>query len=240
MTTKTPCVLMLFNKTLNAPMPWLRRGHTVIACDIQHPHKFHVTHEHGGTYITTNVPAGSDDLNVILKGFRVALVISFAPCTDMAVSGARHFKSKLAKNPNVFHEALGLAVLASTYGAPYMVENPVSKLATLWRRPNYIFNPCDYAGYCPEGPHPLYPDVLPPQDRYNKKTCLWTSGDFTMPPKKHMDPVDHAFHGHTKLGGKSLRTKNIRSATPRGFAEALCMANEHLLGPHGAYGVTLK
>jgi hypothetical protein len=28
-----------------------------------------------------------------------------------------------------------------------------------------------------------------------------------------------------KLGGKSMRTKNIRSATPRGFARAVYEAN---------------
>jgi len=28
-----------------------------------------------------------------------------------------------------------------------------------------------------------------------------------------------------KLGGKSLKTKNIRSATPRGFAKAVMIAN---------------
>ena len=30
---------------------------------------------------------------------------------------------------------------------------------------------------------------------------------------------------HNKLGGKSLKTKNIRSATPRGFAQAVFEAN---------------
>ena len=30
---------------------------------------------------------------------------------------------------------------------------------------------------------------------------------------------------HKKLGGKSLKTKNIRSATPRGFAKAVFIAN---------------
>jgi len=28
-----------------------------------------------------------------------------------------------------------------------------------------------------------------------------------------------------KLGGKSVKTKNIRSATPRGFAKAVALAN---------------
>ena len=30
---------------------------------------------------------------------------------------------------------------------------------------------------------------------------------------------------YRKLGGKSLKTKNIRSATPRGFAKAVAIAN---------------
>jgi hypothetical protein len=30
---------------------------------------------------------------------------------------------------------------------------------------------------------------------------------------------------HTQLGGKSLKTKNIRSATPRGFSRAVFLAN---------------
>jgi hypothetical protein len=31
---------------------------------------------------------------------------------------------------------------------------------------------------------------------------------------------------HRKLGGKSMKTKNIRSATPRGFARAIFEANQ--------------
>jgi len=41
-----------------------------------------------------------------------------------------------------------------------------------------------------------------------------------MPEKKPVKPVNN-YPGWTKLGGKSLRTKNIRSATPRGFAQAV-------------------
>jgi hypothetical protein len=39
---------------------------------------------------------------------------------------------------------------------------------------------------------------------------------------------------HKKLGGKSMKTKNIRSATPRGFAKAVCWANaQKLATPRG-------
>jgi hypothetical protein len=49
-----------------------------------------------------------------------------------------------------------------------------------------------------------------------------------MPAK---DPVACENYGsstqHRKLGGKSMKTKNIRSATPRGFAEAVYQANHY-------------
>ena len=52
-----------------------------------------------------------------------------------------------------------------------------------------------------------------------------------MPTKVSVDP--EAYHGNgystsmMKLGGKSQRTKDIRSATPRGFASAVCDFNSN-------------
>ena len=46
-----------------------------------------------------------------------------------------------------------------------------------------------------------------------------------MPEKKPVE-VDNGYSDqHKKLGGKSLKTKNIRSATPREFAQAVFEAN---------------
>jgi hypothetical protein len=42
-----------------------------------------------------------------------------------------------------------------------------------------------------------------------------------MPPKLIVNPVGKEFPGHTKLGGKSERTKEIRSVTPEGFSKAV-------------------
>jgi len=222
---------MLFNLTLGGPLPWLKRGHTVIACDTQHPHYYHETRAHGGLYITTNAPAGSAELEAILWAHEVRLCLSFAPCTDLAVSGAAHFEKKKKANPNFQSDAVELATLAPLYCSNYMVENPISVLATLWRKPDYYFDPCEYGGYLPlDDVHPQYPSVLPPKDAYKKRTCLWTGGGFIMPPKDTVEPRGHDFPGFLALCGKSLRTKNIRSATPRGFSEALCIHNEHLLG----------
>ena len=72
----------------------------------------------------------------------------------------------------------------------------------------------------------MYPEHIAPRDAYTKRTCLWTNDKFIMPELK---PVDCETFGnsrqHRKLGGKSAKTKNIRSATPRGFAQAVFECN---------------
>lgn len=73
--------------------------------------------------------------------------------------------------------------------------------------------------------HPKWPDYIAPRDAYPKKTCLWTGGVFVMPATLPVTPEDGHSRQHLKLGGKSMKTKNIRSATPRGFARAVFEAN---------------
>lgn len=66
---------------------------------------------------------------------------------------------------------------------------------------------------------------IAPRDAYPKKTCLWTGNGFNMPYWLPV-PVEEGYsRQHKKLGGKSMCTKNIRSATPRGFALAVFEAN---------------
>ena len=50
-----------------------------------------------------------------------------------------------------------------------------------------------------------------------------------MPEKMPVICVDDYSDQHKKLGGKSLKTKNIRSATPRGFALAVFKENSNNL-----------
>jgi len=168
---------------------------------------------------------------------------AFPPCTDLSSAGARWWKEKEKENPlfQMFarDNAVACQHLADTLDCPYYIENPVGALSRLWRKPNHSFNPCDYGGYLPEDDvHPRYPEYIPSRDAYRKKTCLWSGNRFTMP---EINPVQYEnityerkdptkgrnfspVHGRT--GGKSLKTKNIRSATPRGFAKAVFKANE--------------
>jgi hypothetical protein len=161
----------------------------------------------------------------ILTG-NVKFVAGFPPCTDLAVSGAAHFANKAEKDKHFQAKAALVAeqcrIIGELSGAPWFFENPVSVLASIMGKPNHAFNPFEYGGYLPEDDeHPEWPEYIKPRDAYPKKTCLWSGNEFELPPKKPVD-VDAGYSDqHNKLGGKSLRTKNIRSATPRGFSKAV-------------------
>jgi hypothetical protein len=119
------------------------------------------------------------------------------------------------------------AQLFNELGVPFFIENPVSRLATLWRKPDHCFHPYEYGGYIckSNAEHPTWPEYIAPRDAYPKKTCLWTGNGFTMPYRLPVEPEQGYSKQHRKLGGKSMKTKNIRSATPRGFASAVYYAN---------------
>ena len=144
--------------------------------------------------------------------------------------GLDTFPKKRTENPFFQHEAIELADLVRCVGVafscPWAFENPVSVIATQYRGSDFSFNPCDFGGYLPEGDsHPLYPDVYPGQDAYNKNTCIWAGNGYKQPKPKPVDPLHKDNPGWKKCGGKSARTKNIRSATPRGFAIANFKSN---------------
>lgn len=160
------------------------------------------------------------------------LILAFPPCTDLAVSGAAHFAAKIAKDPEVQNKAVATAKLAAIlgdkYSVPYMIENPVSVLSSKWRKPDYSFHPYQYGGYLDtDDSHPEFPDYIKPRDAYPKKTCLWVGNGFNIPEVKPVEVEAGYSAQHSKLGGKSVKTKLIRSLTPRGFAKAVFLANQH-------------
>jgi len=89
----------------------------------------------------------------------------------------------------------------------WAIENPVGRVPRWLGKPVIYFNPCDYG------------------DPYTKKTCLW--GKFNIPIKTPVEPIRSCKQGSwiQKLGGKSEKTKRLRSITPSGFAKAFFKAN---------------
>lgn len=95
-----------------------------------------------------------------------------------------------------------------------MVENPVSVISSLWRKPDHTFSPSDFTTYERD-------------DNYNKQTMLWTGGGFVMPKPRRdasLGPPDDRIHRAPPNAARA----NFRSATPRGFAQAVYEANGEL------------
>ena len=240
MTDNNKYVISLYDYTGEALIPWAKAGYTCYAFDIQHDAKT-TRKEHfdsGGMIRYVNADLHKQEtFHSLLSVFRNKVVfgMAFPVCTDLAVSGAAHFKRKAKANPKFQWEATRHAVRCSylfeDLEIPYFIENPVSVLSTLWRKPNHSFHPWHYGGYIPEADaqHPKWPDYIAPRDAYPKKTCLWTGNNFRMPIKLPVKPEDGHSRQHLKLGGKSMKTKNIRSATPRGFAKAVWQANDPVI-----------
>jgi hypothetical protein len=235
---KKPCILFLFNSSMYAMDPWLQAGHRCVTVDWNDT-------DHSAHRKPPETLEGLDRLSIDLStgdalgtlqealgalGVTPRLVVSFAPCTDLAVSGAAHFSKKRALNPLFQTKAVSMATLATGLGIPYVIENPVSVLATLWRKPCAYVNPKDFGGYLPEEDiHPEEPNLFPPRDAYNKKTGLWTGNGFILPVPMPVEEKESAFPCHRALGGKSARTKHLRSLTPRGLSMAIYVANKQLL-----------
>ena len=230
-------VISLYDYTGEALKPWAEAGYTCLAFDIQHdPDDDKAEVFKGGGSIQYQHADLHDfsthsDLFFSFSGHKVAFGMAFPVCTDLAVSGAAWFKKKAEANPSFQDEAVSHAVwcaeLFRNLKIPFFIENPVSVLATKWRKPDHTFHPYEYGGYIAkdDARHPRWPDYIADRDAYPKKTCLWTGNGFVMPPKVPVEPESGHSRQHLKLGGKSAKTKNIRSATPRGFAIAVMAAN---------------
>lgn len=228
-------VIFLFNLTPAAYAPWLEAGYDVWTFDAQFP--LGVTQEatqHGDIYKVGGFlqPDSAAWIVDVVGQSDVRFVGSFPPCDDLAVSGARHFAAKLERDPECQTRAVGRAKLAQQLGeyfeCPWFAENPVSVMASLWRKPDHYFHPWEYGGYLTEATaqHPDYPEHIAAWDAYPKTTCLWTGGGFVMPEKFPIVIAKGYSTQYQKLGGKSIKTKNIRSASPRGAMIAIYEANK--------------
>jgi len=173
--------------------------------------------DYSGNWVKPYYEAGYETVQIDLKfGYDVRLikkpdrkvygVLAAPPCTVFAGSGAKW------KALRPISEVLeGLSIVDACFRFIYAVqptfwalENPIGWLKDYIGDPIMYFNPCDYS------------------DPYSKKTCLW--GKFNKPIKTPVEPVEGS-KLHLKYGGRSERTKTVRSLTPSGFAKAFFKAN---------------
>jgi hypothetical protein len=203
-------IVSLFDKSGFAVRPWARAGFTCYCYDTE---RYADRFEHENvTYVQKDIRACIKEI----KDLSPLFLSAFPPCTDLAISGARWFKRKREADPLFQDKAMFWVYLARDIAEDnnsiYYIENPVGVISTLWRKPDYIFQPWQYTGLCKE-------------DNYSKKTCLWASTSFVMPKEainRTLPPPDKRFihmlgsHSRSKLGVQ----------TPKGFSLAVYESNK--------------
>lgn len=200
-------LLSLFDYTGNWARPFAEGGWNVILWDIKHTcnlyDRFMDIEDACADYFYEHI---FDNYGTV-DGILAAL-----PCTDFAISGARWFKEKDAngstqKSIELAYQTLRIIDLCMPDF--WVIEQPVSrvhKLVPELGKPKMYFNPCDFG------------------DPYTKKTALY--GNFNTDLKMNKVPPVEGSKMHLKYGGKSERTKEMRSTTPMGFAQAFYEANK--------------
>lgn len=166
--------------------------------------------EAGYEVIQLDLKHGQDIRTFPHQGKPTHGILCAPPCTAFAVSGAQYWRAKDESGETLQALALVDACLrAVAIYRPHFwaLENPVGRLRRYLGPPRFTFHPCDFG------------------DPWTKKTLLW--GEFNLPERTPVEPIRVCPQGSwiQKLGGKSDRTKELRSITPAGFAQAFFKAN---------------
>lgn len=133
------------------------------------------------------------------------MMIAHPPCTHLAVSGARHFKEKVADG----RQKTALEFVQTLMDAPIekiCVENPVSVISSKIRKPSQIIQPYHFG------------------HAESKKTCLWLKN---LPQLLHTNEVEPVWvvRGGKRYSPTHARTgkgdSKQRSVTFQGIADAM-------------------
>lgn len=161
-------------------------GHEAFSCDLQecsggHP-EWHLQNDifkiinSGGWSMT-------ERLNMV-KLDRWDMMICFPPCTDLAVSGARHFERKIADGSQ--QKSIEFFMGLAESNIPHIaIENPIGIMSKIWRKPDQIIQPWQFG------------------DKAQKSTCLWLKG---LPKLVPTDIVEKGeFFEFTSKNGENKR-----------------------------------
>lgn len=220
-------VVSLCDFSGNWPRPWNEAGHTVVCFDLKHGDDVTDT---SGTAAAIRRALDEVAQGNAYEDYRtpvVDVVLAAPPCTDFTVSGAQYWPAKdadgrTAASLRVVDACCGLIAILSP--RVWALENPVGRLPKLrpgLGKPLVYVQPYRFAH--------LADDVE--GERYTKKTGLWgvfNAAALVALEQENDGPVRVCKQGSwvQKLGGKSERTKELRSMTPQGISLAFYLANK--------------
>ena len=208
-------LLSLFDFTGNWSLPYAEKGWNVIRIDLKNKDD-----DNYSIFCKNILDINTDWMyeNIFDNYETVDGILAAPPCTDFAVSGAKHWEYKDKTQDTLFGKFNRLEhFIELTYQTLriidlcqplfYAIENPVGRIKKL----------------IPELGNPWYFQPYWYGDEYSKKTALF--GKFNKPkPTNVVKPVRYSYGSKTqKYGGKSSATKELRSETPMGFAYAFLL-----------------
>ena len=162
---------------------FIRGGHDAMSCDLL-PTDVEGPHYQG------------DVFDIINNGWD--LMIAHPPCTDLAVSGARHFAAKIADG----RQGRALDFVRRLLDAPVeriALENPISIISSKIRKPDQIIQPWQFG------------------HGETKATCLWLKNLPKLIPTNIVEGREARIH---KMPPSADRWKK-RSETYLGIASAM-------------------
>jgi site-specific DNA-cytosine methylase len=162
---------------------FLKAGHNAMSCDL----------------LPTDVPGPhyQGDVRDVLD-YPWDLMIAHPPCTDLCVSGARHFPAK-QKDGRQQASASFFLSLAKAEIPCIAIENPVCIMSSLWRKPDQVIQPWEFG------------------HGETKATCLWLKGLPNLTPTNIVEGRENRIH---KMAPSPDRWKE-RSKTFQGIADAM-------------------
>ena len=158
-----------------------------------------------------------DMFEVIKREKKFDLMVAFPPCTDLAVSGARHFERKIADGSQQKSIEFFMSVINADIER-IAVENPIGIMSGKFRKPDQIIQPWMFG------------------DKAQKSTCIWLKN---LPKLYPTDIVEKGeFFEFTSKKGEKKRMpmwyykalqdaktpeqrRTLRSKTFKGIADAM-------------------
>lgn len=142
-----------------------------------------------------------DVFEVLDKGWD--MMIAHPPCTHLAVSGAKHFKEKIADG----RQQAALDFVKRLMDSPIekiMIENPVSIISTRIRKPDQIIQPYEYG------------------DPSKKTTCLWLKNLPRLVPTNIVEPNIKVYKDGSRFSADyGWSSNHKRNKTYQGIANAM-------------------
>ena len=160
-------------------------GHEVLSCDLE-PARRGGAHYQGDVFDVIDFPWD--------------LAIFHPPCTHTAVSGSRHFPAKRLDGRQQAGISFILALVRRSAHIPrFALEQPVSVLSSLWRKPDQVLQPWMFG------------------HGETKATCLWLRGLPPLTPTAIVEGREARIH---KMAPSPDRAEK-RSETYAGIAQAM-------------------